>query len=369
MSDPAFVSLLPSAPEGQHSQVTQRSNAADSESAERALAHANGAMSASSRLVITGGNLAPPDTENLKGKTAHIDWFACTLNVLDKTSYADEQLFFISELLRFLAIKESQLVETDKGWFGYTDMAKIMSPDGLVNYGLIAYGGESQKGSIHVEVNAQGCAAVVCWEEIAEWGEKRNAVITRLDLAHDDFTGDEITIGVALDWYREGRFDQNGRPPKAQHIDDLGSGSGRTLYVGNRKSGKLLRVYEKGKQLGDTSSRWTRVEVELRNKGRVIPWGALTRPGHFLAGSFPCLAYLSAIQEKVRTLAKAAQTTLTVATNHLQKSGGKLVDLLMNIHNENAVAVVQRIRGEGIPRRLAAYASYLRPPASLEDKS
>lgn len=335
---------------------------------ERAGTRAPAAPLAAPRIVTTGGNLPPVDTGSPQDKTAHVDWFACTLNVRDKTSYDDEQLIFLSELLRFLAIKESQIVETDKGWFGYTNMAKIMSPDGLVNYGLLAYGGESQKGSVHVELNAQGCAAVVHWEEIAEWGKKRGAVITRLDLAHDDFTGDAITVGAALDWYREGRFDQNGRPPKAQHIDDLGSGSGQTLYVGNRKSGKLLRVYEKGKQLGDPSSLWTRVEVELRNKGRVIPWAALTRPGHYLAGAFPCLEFLSAIQEKIRTIAKAAQTTLTAATLHLQKTGGKLVDLLMAVHNEDAAAVIQKIRGEGIPRRLAAYASYLRPPSPLADK-
>jgi phage replication initiation protein len=136
-----------------------------------------------------------------------------------------------------------------------------------VNYGLLAYGGESQKGSIHVEINAQGCAAVVHWEEIAEWGEKRNAVITRLDLAHDDFTGDEITVGVGLDWYREGRFNQSGRPPKAKLIDDLGSGEGRTFYVGNRKSGKYLRIYEKGKQLGDPSSPWLALSLSCTTRG------------------------------------------------------------------------------------------------------
>ena len=58
-------------------------------------------------------------------------------------------------------------------------------------------------------------------------------------------------------------------------------------------NGKMLRIYEKGKQLGDSESPWVRVEAELRNKSRVIPWDALTRPGSYLAGAYPCLAYLS----------------------------------------------------------------------------
>lgn len=345
-------------------------NHANAYSAHAASAHARGtgAQSAAPRLVTTGGNLSPQNSTDPHSTTAHVDWFACTLSTRDKTTYDDEQLIFISELLRFLAIKESQIVEGGKGWFGYKRMAKLLSPDGQVNYGLLAYGGESQKGSVHVEINGQGCAAVVHWEEIVEWGEKRNAVITRLDLAHDDFTGDEITVAVALDWFQEGRFNSNGRPPAGELRDDLGSGKGKTLYVGSRTGGKYLRIYEKGKQLGDTSSPWTRVEVELRNQDRVIPWDALTRPGTYLAGAFPCLAFLSAVQEKIRTIAKSAQTTLTVATHHLQKSGGKLVDLLMNMHNEDAAAVVEKIRGEGIPRRLSAYASYLLSSAQLADK-
>lgn len=314
------------------------------------------------RIVTTGGNtFSLEDSENPPGATAHIDWFACTLTPRVEVTRTDEQDIFIVELLRILAITGAQIKETPKGWFGYTTMANIVSPDGRVNYGLLAYGGESQKGSIHIELNAHGCATVTCWEEVAEWGKTHDAVITRLDLAHDDFTGNEITVGLALDWYKDGKFDQNGRPPKGMLIDDLGTGEGKTLYVGNRKSGKLLRVYEKGRQLGDPASQWARVEVELRNKSRVIPWDALTRAGHYLAGAFPCLAYLSAIQEKIRTIAKAGKITLTVATIHLQKTSGKLVDLLMKLHHEDAPAVIAKIRGEGIPRRLAAYAAYLQP--------
>lgn len=323
----------------------------------------------SPHIVITGGNYSPENHSELPpNATAHIDWFACTLSVSEKTSYAHEQLIFISELLRFLSITDAQIIDTDKGWFGYDTMSHLVSLDGRTNYGLIACGGKSQKDSIHVEINAQGCAAITCWEEIAEWGKTKNAVITRLDLAHDDFYGIEITIGIALDWLKNGLFNQNGRPPKAVLIDDLESGDGKTLYVGSRKSGKYLRFYEKGKQLGSAFSKWVRVEVEFRNKGRVIPWDALTRTGDYLAGAYPCLAYLSAAQSKIRTISKSGKITLTAATIQLQKTGGKLIDLLMKLHGEDAHAVINKLRGDGIPKKLAAYAKHLKAAALDGDK-
>ena len=41
---------------------------------------------------------------------------------------------------------------------------------------------------------------------------------------------------------------------------------GRTLQIGCRTSDKMLRAYEKGKQLGDKNSDWLRIEVELKGK-------------------------------------------------------------------------------------------------------
>lgn len=364
---PPAAPELPSVPEDCSTPQYKDFGTIPSTTAETRACTRSAAVLDSPRIVTTGGNLATPGTDvAILDTQAHIDWFACTLPTRDKSTYDHEQMMFMAELLRFLAISEAQIIEIDKGWFGYTTMANIVSPDRQVNYGLLAYGGESQKGSIHIELNAQGCATVTCWEEIAEWGNAHHAVITRLDLAHDDFTGNEITVGVALDWYKQGRFNQNGRPPKAKLIDDLGSGEGKTLYIGSRKSGKLLRVYEKGKHLGDPTSPWTRVEAELRNKSRIIPWKALTQPGAYLAGTFPCLAFLSDKQEKIRTIAKAGKITLTAATHHLQKSGGKLVDVLMKLHHEDAQAVVEKIRGEGIPRRLMNYAAYL--PETLSEE-
>ena len=41
---------------------------------------------------------------------------------------------------------------------------------------------------------------------------------------------------------------------------------------------KLLRAYEKGKQLGDKNSEWVRLEVELKAKHTHIPFDAVINP-------------------------------------------------------------------------------------------
>ena len=82
------------------------------------------------------------------------------------------------------------------------------------------------------------------------WGETYSASITRVDLAHDDLSGEIVSVARALDWLAGGLFSNNGRPPRGRLWDDLGSGQGKTLYVGSMGAGKLLRIYEKGKELG-----------------------------------------------------------------------------------------------------------------------
>ena len=139
---------------------------------------------------------------------------------------------------------------TGKGWNGYKERHTIEGLGGG-NIGLLAFGGDSQRGSVHVELNAQGCALIFDWPALQIWGEQHNATITRIDLAHDDQTGETVTVDIGLQWLEAGQFNVNGRPAKARLIDDLGSGDGKTLYVGKRANGKMLRIYEKGKQLGD----------------------------------------------------------------------------------------------------------------------
>lgn len=297
--------------------------------------------------------LHPIPLESAPPHAAHIDWFAFTV-----TPPNDECMqWLVDHLRQFLPL--CAVIPTGKGWNGYKQRHTITHGETLTDLGLIAHGGEKQRGTIHVELNAQACALIQDWQRFRLWGEQHNARITRIDLAHDDMTGKVVTVETALDWLRSGAFNLNGRPAKARLIDDLGTGDGKTLYVGQRANGKMLRIYEKGKQLGDRNSAWVRVEVELRNKARLIPWDALINPGQYLAASYPCLNYLSAIQKKIKTISKAAKISLSAAVHHLRQTGGKLLHLLMQVHDGDAFAVISELRREGMPKRLESYAAFL----------
>lgn len=209
--------------------------------------------------------LRPLPHSSASPHVAHIDWFAFTVT----PPVNESPLWLINTLKELLPLKA--ITATGKGWNGYKQRHNLLGENETA-LGLLAFGGDSQRGGLHVELTGQACSLIRDWQAVRAWGEFHNASITRIDLAHDDLFGQELTVPLALEWHEGGKFSFRARPPKAKLIDDLGTGDGKTLYIGERANGKQLRIYEKGKQLGDPESPWVRVEVELRNKRRLIPW-------------------------------------------------------------------------------------------------
>jgi phage replication initiation protein len=232
------------------------------------------------------------------------------------------------------------------GWQGYDTRVDL---GGL---GLLGYGGEYQRGTIHLELNAHGCARIDDWNAVRVWCEAYRVRITRIDLAHDDFSGQTVSVAQARVWYDEGQFTTGGRAPTARLVDDLGSDKGKTLYVGQRQNGKLCRVYEKGKQLGDPQSPWCRVEVEFRAKSRVIPHDVLVRASDYLAGAFPCLAYLSRHQDKVRTLKKSVEISYARMIDCLRTQYGPALNVMLRVEGGDPFAVLEQAMRSGTPKRL-----------------
>lgn len=254
----------------------------------------------------------------------------------------------IEEVVRFTvsALSANGAKERKGGLHGYD---KSIDVDGFAK---IAHGGVDQRGTILVSISGEGCVRIQSWASVVTFLRLHGGKITRCDVCVDDFSGATLGIETAIEAWRSGEFTNGGRPPKGQLIDDLGSMAGRTFYVGTRLAGKLCRVYEKGKQAGDISSPWVRGEVELHNKDRVIPFEILTDPCRFLAGSFPYFSALSFVIEKIRTVKALLNLTLATVTHWLREAGGAAINAVFIASGSDAVATLNSIRRDGLPKRL-----------------
>jgi phage replication initiation protein len=169
-------------------------------------------------------------------------------------------------------------------------------------------------------------------------------------LAHDDLEG-LTTVEQYKAKYEAGEFTTGGRPPNPRYIDDMGSGKGKTLYIGARKNGKELCVYEKGKQLGDVLSPWVRVEGRYSKEDRIIPYDILTEPAHYLAAMYPPLSELSDTHTKIAIIKKHAEIALKAMIDHAATAYGKLINLMSELGHTDG-EIVQVLKRDGIPKRV-----------------
>lgn len=172
-----------------------------------------------------------------------------------------------------------------KPWQFYRQSAYITDEEGNT-VGRLGVGGNGDTWC--VSLSGAGCRLVADWPMVKQRAEALYAHISRVDVAFDDFTGAVFDIHQLNELARSGAFAGQGKPPSTRFIDDHGSNKGCTVYVGG-KGRKELCGYEKGKQLGDTESRWIRVELRLWANNGVIPLDVLLFPERFLRGAYQIL--------------------------------------------------------------------------------
>ena len=202
------------------------------------------------------------------------------------------------------------------------------------------------------DLSGKGCSAVRNWHALAAFVASHFAyTLTRIDLACDLIEG-QYGVEDCVSWYGQGDFGSGGRMPRHSLVGDwLAPRHGRTFEVGRRANGKMLRVYEKGRQLGDSESPWTRFEVEFRNIDRDLILDMLTDCDRYFAGAYKCLArVISAAPSKIATHQKEGQITLEALMNHARESYGKCVHV-MRLHMTDA-ETLDFLTVNGVPKRL-----------------
>lgn len=239
---------------------------------------------------------------------------------------------------------------------GYHDSCAILA-DGLT-VGFFAFGGnENAIGeTCCLYFTGSACECVSDWQLFHDFVSDHEGWITRVDLAYDSFDGSR-DIDLAIANYEGGDF-TNARAPRAPNrrfINDFGSGEGCTFYVGSRGSNKMVRVYEKGKQLGEPRDPWVRWELELRNKQQVIPLEVLVDPVPYFAGSYPALSFVSELVKTIAASVVRGKISYRVALAHLQHHYGRLINVMMMQHGGDIESFCDEVLGcsrDGVPRRL-----------------
>ncbi len=216
------------------------------------------------------------------------DKYGTRIGLLADEDFVKAASMLMYEIMGFGIYKES------KGSGGrFYERCWLMGDEDVL-YGRVHFGGQNQ--TMLVELTATGCTAAKNGWEFRLYEFLTQAVrpkITRVDIAKDFFNG-EYSPNQAREDRNKGLFTCHHVKPKGECIgsdweeeDEEKMTKGKTYGIGSRESSKYVRVYEKGKQLGDKSSVWTRFEIELKSKDIVIPFEVLQNPGLYFGGAYP----------------------------------------------------------------------------------
>ncbi|CAN5907004.1 hypothetical protein BH11PSE12_BH11PSE12_17250 [soil metagenome] len=211
--------------------------------------------------------------------------------------------------------------------------------------GFVCLGG--QENTMLVTLTGQGCTiANQGWEtRLYAFLSNTNCVrpsISRIDLAHDDFAGKYLSVDWAeTQWHVRGfNTSRGGRKVNIECVGNwhAPTGAGRTLNIGMRTSGKFLRVYEKGRQLGDVTSEWCRAELEIKSSDRIIPLDILLQPSDYFAGAYPCFEQFAHIDtpKRVKLREKVAHIVTDAAVKITKHQYGKYLSVFRQLWGDKA---------------------------------
>lgn len=245
------------------------------------------------------------------------------------------------------------------GWMGYEQSRELVL-DGM-RVGLMAYGGDAQRGWVSVNVTGRGC------EWVSDWDAAVDAVsalpdfeFRRVDVALDTFKG-EVSHESVLAAHRAGQFTTKGRPPSCKQIRPEDPREGKTIYIGARDQGKFLRGYEKGYELiskfpsearaliddidGVPIGDIYRLELEQKAKAAALPSDLIDRRDQYFAGAYPYLQKVLDVEPEIfaQRRERGPQTDLAAALANIRHQYGSTLFTALIAHHGDISAVWEKV--------------------------
>lgn len=239
-----------------------------------------------------------------------------------------------------------------KGWQGYKQSAQLYAPGIATPVGLVAR--EGNHDTVCVSISGSGMFAVDLRRARLAL-EHYGARITRIDAAYDDLQGEFLDMECLRECARHGMFNASSKASSLQYVDDLGTGSGCSLYVG-RKGDKQLNVYEKGKQQGDKLSPWKRLEVRLWAKNRYLPLDMIESPLGAILGAYPRLRQWlpDGTPSRARTMRQQVEANAQCMSQWIQTAAGKSIGMVRDAGRQAGATdteILDFISRDGMPAR------------------
>lgn len=278
-------------------------------------------------------------------KVAITDWLNCSFPLSNNNKEINK---FFRQFVKIVGDSFSPMNERGRGLHGWRKSYSLGESKGL--FGI---GGQRDKAFLSLPGDACRRIPMGAWQPLIDLLEGQyKAKISRWDGAVDDYNGIH-DVDYAVELYKTGEFNAGGNKPSCRQYGNWlePDGSGRTLEIGKRANGKLLRIYEKGKQLGDKNDPWVRWELELHNKDRVIPWDVLNNPGSYVAGAYSCLEWITHETSRIKTYKKTTSIGYELATHFAKQSCGRLINVMIQ-QEGSAEKVINKLIRSGKPTRL-----------------
>lgn len=244
-----------------------------------------------------------------------------------------------------------------RGAMGFQQAAAVVLGDMPV--ARIDFGGESQRGWSRVAMTGKGCEWVQDWTAMQSIEELPASEIRRLDIALTTWNGQVSHDSVVLA-HLLGKFGTGGRNPDLQQITSSNPIAGKTCYIGNRKSDRFLRAYEKGYEMnakaggnlthidGHKIEDIYRTELELKASGTDLPWSLIERRDEYFSGAYPfCAELLPGVDADVlqRRPDREPQTDLAAALSNIKKQYGATIFTALHAYDGDITTVWDKIIG------------------------